>query len=258
MKKWKKLLVGLLAMALSLSCIPDCGFTVNATGTAPGDPLSDFTWSIANDEITIERYKGNEKKKVEFPAQESSKIISIGDGAFQYFDKITEIKLPDAVKNIGKAAFSGCSSLTKINIPAGVTTIENETFSGCSSLTEIKIPNGVTTIGNEAFSGCSNLTKINIPESVTSIGYGAFSDCSSLTEITIPARVTKIGSTAFSGCRGLTEITVAEGNTKYESKNCNAIIDRQNNTLIAGCQNTTIPDNITTIKGGAFSGCSGL
>lgn len=48
-----------------------------------------------------------------------------------------------------------------------------------------------------------------------------------------------------------------EGHGTYSSKNCNAIIDSLG-TLVVGCKNTIIPDNIRKIESEAFSSCTGL
>ena len=95
--------------------------------------------------------------------------------------------------------------------------------------------------------------------SVTKIGSSAFHDCSSLTSIIIPNSVTSIGGGTFQGCSSLTSIVVESGNTMYDSReNCNAIIETASNTLIAGCQSTTIPNSVTSIGESAFRGCSSL
>ena len=105
----------------------------------------------------------------------------------------------------------------------------------------------------------SEITYNNVTCSVTSIGDRAFLYCSGLTSITIPNSVTSIGDYAFSGCSGLESIVVNPGNTKYDSRdNCNAIIETESNTLIAGCKNSVIPNSVTSIGSGAFDGCSGL
>ena len=151
------------------------------------------------------------------------------------------------------------SEITSVSLPDGLTSIGSWAFNNCSSLTSITIPNSVTSIGIYSFIDCSSLTSITIPNSVTSIGNSAFRNCSSLTSITIPNSVIVIGELVFRGCSSLTSIIVENGNTIYDSReNCNAIIETATNTLLVGCQNTIIPNSVTSIGIYSFIDCSSL
>ena len=118
----------------------------------------------------------------------------------------------------------------------------------------------------EVTSGADNYTgSVVIPQSVTyngstysvtSIGSEAFYGCIWLTSITIPNSVTSIGDGAFIKCENITSISVESGNTIYDSReNCNAIIETETNTLIAGCPYTIIPNSVTSIGDMAFCDC---
>ena len=174
-------------------------------------------------------------------------------------DKVTYSGVQYSVTSIDPSAFEDCTGLTSITIPNSVTDLGIGAFYGCTGLTSITIGNSVTSIGERAFSGCFGLTTVTIPNSVTSIGNFAFYGCTGLTFITIPNSVTSIGDAAFSSCTGLTSITVDSDNMVYDSRdNCNAIIKTQENVLVTGCKNTTIPVSVTSIVGNAFFGCRGL
>ena len=140
---------------------------------------------------------------------------------------------------------SGCDeSATAVEIPAEiddlpVTKIGDSAFSGCTSLSGIEIPNSVTSIGDDAFSGCTSLSSINIPDSVTEIEFGT-----------------------FSGCEKLAAINVSSGNNNYAS--IDGVLFNKDKTKLkqypAGRSETTytIPDSVTYIESGAFSGCTSL
>ena len=143
----------------------------------------------------------------------------------------------------------------------------------------VTIPNKIRVSGKTytikivgSFSGCSNLQSITIPDSASiinssiyssSTGAGVtdtvntFENCTNLQSITIPSGIQSIVTGAFNGCTALATMTVASGNTKYYSSN-NAIITKANKTLVAGCKNTTIPNDVTAIGDRAFRKISTL
>ena len=191
----------------------------------------------------------------ELSKAEAAAVKDLGE-VFKSNDRIksfNELQFFTGLTFIGSSAFYYCSGLTSITIPSSVTLIGSSAFYYCSGLTSITIPSSVTSIGGDAFSICHGLTSITIPSSVTSIGAGAFRQCWRLTFVSIPNSVTSIGEGAFSGCSGLTSIKVDSGNKYYDSRDAsNAIIETKNNTLIAGCKNTIIPNSVTSIGSYAF------
>ncbi len=196
-------------------------------------------------------------------------VASIGDRAFEWCDNLTSVTVPNSVTSIGANAFFYCSGLTSLAVAAGnpvydsrsacnaiIETASNTLLFGCQNTI---IPNGVTSIAADAFYNCTGLKSITIPNSVTSIGDRAFEWCDNLTSVTVPNSVTSIGANAFFYCSGLTSLAVAAGNPVYDSRNaCNAIIKTASNTLLFGCQNTIIPNGVTSIAADAFYGCNGL
>ena len=200
-------------------------------------------------------------------------VTSIGYSAFYGCTGLTSIEIPNSVRSIGSYAFIGCTGLTAVHISdlaawCGINFTNaydnplyyaKNLYLNGEKLTELVIPDGFVEIKDYTFYNCNNLTSVVIPNSVTSIGDRAFYYCSGLTSVVIGNSVTSIGGGAFYGCTGLTSFEVESGNSVYDSRdNCNAIIETATNTLIAGCQNTTIPNSVTSFGDGAFYECTGL
>ena len=98
-----------------------------------------------------------------------------------------------------------------------------------------------------------------IPEGTEHIDLDGLNDLKGLTTIVIPKSVVKIDKHLFSSQSGVTKIIVEEGNERYDSRNnCNAIIETESNTLVAGCASTVIPNTVEEIGEDAFYKCSGL
>ena len=103
------------------------------------------------------------------------------------------------------------------------------------------------------------IKKLVVSSGIKEIGSAAFRGCRNLKSVEIPDSVTSMFPTSFEYCSSLESINVDEANTTYESpKGSNAIIEISSKTLLAGCKNTKIPDDVKIIGKSAFAGCSEL
>lgn len=139
-----------------------------------------------------------------------------------------------------------------------VTAIASYAFYRCK-LSGVTLPNTLEEIGVSSFRECRSMTSINFPSSLIAISTEAFAECKLLTTISIPASVRYISINAFQSCSGIASMVVDPDNKVYDSRdNCNAIIETKSNTLVFGCQNTVIPNTVTTIAERSFFGCETL
>ena len=178
--------------------------------------------------------------------------------------------IPESIVTIGKYAFYRCK-LTAIHIPQSVKKIDWEAFFGCTALKTVHIDNLAAWCnidfqctlfsGNEGEIYLNNelVTNLTIPDGISKLSSRAFQNCTSLVSLTIPQGLTQIGSTSFAGCSSLENVVVENGNPVYDShNNCNAIIETATKSLVLGCKNTIIPEDVTSIGTSAFEGCTGL
>ena len=142
------------------------------------------------------------------------------------------------------------------NAEAAVSSI-GKTFKDNKEITsfdELQYFTGVETIEANAFYYCNSLVSVTLPNTVKEIQQNAFFK-TSLESIKIPASVNTIEAAAFNACDNIKSIVVEERNAVYDSRNnCNGIVETATNTLIVGCMNTIIPDDITSIGASVFRG----
>ncbi len=211
-------------------------------------------------------------------------VTSIGKNAFYNCNNINKLYITDLVawcnidfgnvtaNPLGKNLYLNYDLITELHIPQEVKEIKNYVFAGYNG-TSIIIPDGVTSIGAGAFSDCANLISITIPKSVTSIGAGAFNSCyelkyvyfennskletigdkafyhSVIINISIPDSVTSIGESAFENCYYLASMRFGD-NSKLET------IGNEAFYMCSRLNNITIPDSVTSIGNRAFARCS--
>ena len=138
-----------------------------------------------------------------------------------------------------------------------VTAIGDDAFY-CSdndrNVSSVILPEGLVSIGDYAFYHKDRNLVINeLPSTLESIGAFAFAYCKN-TAMHIPAKVKIFGRSAFCQCNQLTTITVDAANPVFASPaGSNAIIRKDNNTLVAGCKTTVIPAYVECISEYAFS-----
>lgn len=179
---------------------------------AEESPISNFEIEESANSILIKKYIGKEEKVI-IPEKIKGKPVT--EISWELFidcsirENITELILPDTVKEIESYAFSNLKSLTKVKLPSKITNIYLGLFQDCTSLTDIEIPNNVVEIGSGAFYGCTSLKYIKFPESLERINRGAFQDCISIETLTFPKKLAEISGDAFSGCDSLETVNYA-------------------------------------------------
>ncbi len=167
--------------------------------------------------------------------------------------------IPMGVTSIEDYAFFGSCSKPSIELPDSVKSIGKCAFCGCLSLESIILSKNLKEIGKDAFCDCLSLESIEFPDDLLSIGDNAFESCLSLNSIRIPGSVVKIGKSVFAMCNSLSSLSVDKDNEVYDSRDkSNAIIETKTNKLVIGCKNTIIPEGVTSIARGAFTGCIAL
>lgn len=180
-----------------------------------------------------------------------------------------EFIVPSTVTCLGKHCFFACDNLERIIVPKSVIRFENNPFSGCTRLkltsetTYYVVENGV--IYNKfktTIVGCLNGAQIDclkIPESVTLISRNSFWNCKGVKKIIITKNVDRIGYNPFAGCENL---LLASENDNFIVKD-GIVYDKSFTHMLCATDRAVgedfcVPDGITHINRGVFSGCKSL
>ena len=182
-------------------------------------------------------------------------VTVLPDYVFAFMESITSVSIPNNITQIKQHAFDNCSKLATITNATNVQTIGVQTFANCK-LESVSFEN-VETIGNNAFDGCKVLASVNFPK-VKTLETQVFNKCDALTSISLPNTLNNVSGAIFTNCTNSVSITVAEGGTYKNDENNSCILTADGTTLVAGCNNTVIPDDITAIGVKAFYQVTGI
>ena len=179
-------------------------------------------------------------------------IKEISRHAFSSCYFLNSIRLPNSVVDIHANAFKNCINLKRVCLPESLPRISSGTFSNCRLLEEIKFPVALKSIGCEAFRNCLFLKSVEIPKGVVLIEREAFRDCINLKgKVIIPESIEVIGNLAFNGCESLETVCFAP----------NASMTSLNRGTFHGCKNlreVQLSRTVKAIGDGAFEDCSSL
>jgi len=222
-----------------------------------------------------------------------TKLLTIGQGAFQDCTFLENLTLQAGLQTIGQSAFQNCTSLQVLTLQTGLQTIGQSAFQNCIGLTgELSLPSTVTTIGASAFVG-TGCTSVKMPNALKAINDYAFYNVPISQRLVLPGRVQSVGVSAFEGTKinglvipdGVTSIgdrafadtpiqghvTIPDGVTylgteAFSNSQLSTVflpnsIETISQGLFQGCPNLDlvyVPDNYSGVSGNAFDGCGSL
>jgi hypothetical protein len=141
-------------------------------------------------------------------------VTAIGVEAFSGVP-MTEIVIPEGVREIRNAAFRSCENLTSITLPSTLETFGFYVFDYCPAVNTINIAEGnpYLTVRDNALIRRSDNTLIVSTSDVVSEGVKKLCEYaflrSTITQITLPLSLTEIGNSAFNQCNQLTDVYYA-------------------------------------------------
>ena len=187
---------------------------------------------ITSEDFVIEEYTvkglsdiGKTKDDIVIP----DGVLTIADNAFKN-ESFRSVIIPESVTQIGSGAFNGCANLQRVDIQSTQLSprkVMGGAFKGCK-INELTFSSKLTYLPANLFSNATfDDYDLVIPASIEEIDYYCFRDATGIRSLTFAGnKITKIGDEAFKNLPSIGSVT--------------------------------IPESVTNIGSGAFSGCSNL
>ena len=114
-------------------------------------------------------YTSDGKTLMTYPAGKSSTSYTVLDGteviannAFDRARSLTEILLPNSLREVQTSAFRECNALQQMDFPRGVTRIASSAMDNCNTMNHVTLPSTLNYIGSNAFNRCTSLSVIYV------------------------------------------------------------------------------------------------
>lgn len=181
------------------------GQSLILTGTLSGDKVGgdvtipavvtngDQTYEVGNIQSSLSELLDKNtltSLRIEYP------ITSLGTSELSSFKVLTELHLPETLREVGKYGCAYNYEMKKLTLPSRLDVISDYAFYGLNALEELKLP-VIEVIPQRSFYNCKVLKEIIIPEGVKEIGESVFYGCDECISIVIPATMESIGKRAF-------------------------------------------------------------
>lgn len=161
-----------------------------------------------NDAYALQSYPAGRQGAYTIPSEVNGKEIDqIWTSGFEGAASLTDITIPASIGRLGTAAFEG-TGLTNVVIPDTVKQVDPAVFQNCTKLVSVKLPAGLAEIDQYMFANCISLQHVDMPDSITKINIYAFHNCTSLTSLALPKGLTSLSVGCFEKCYNLQHVVV--------------------------------------------------
>ena len=268
----KKLLAGVLSLAMAFSTLPSLG-AVSATSfaaesTAAASDTEDnkvvidgLTYKVYNDHAELNKCDEKASGDIVIAGEVAGEpVTAINGSSFTFCSNVTSVKIPAKVTWIGDHLAGYATSLATYTVDE-----KNENFCSVDGIVYTKDMKKLV-----AYPPAYPTTEFTVPSSVEMIGYGS-AYTAAIESLIIPDSVTEVEGFAFTYCKNLKSVKLPSGlksigysgfgNTALESVELPPVLEVMDSSAFDGCRqlkSITVTNPATVIKDGAIPANEGL